>query len=301
MAKAITQPPPVEDAILEPDIAAQVATIMRSLRYASRLSRAGIDPPSRILFHGPSGTGKTLTARWMADQMKLPLAVAQLDRVVGMHLGETGHNIAALFREATSCPSVLFLDEIDGMVMNRAAAAAEGPASMELQRSVNVFLQQLDALPDTQIVIAASNIPDTLDVAMRRRFPLELEFALPSDASRRLMLQRWLGKAQKELPEDTIEKMVANSRGLSGAILRAQAMEAAREILISRWDAEPPAPPEMSADETALRADFALHFPGDDWPGYEEAARRCVQASRKQLDLLAPSKKRRRLDAGTAP
>lgn len=220
--------PPTEVLEVDGALGAALDRLKLELAEVSKLVAAGVDAPARVLFSGPSGCGKTLAARHVAAELGLPLAVVRIERVVGGYLGETSAKLARLFESLTSCPAVLFLDEIDAFTCQR-GLASDGP-SREIARATSTMLQQLDALPPDQIVIAATNHPEILDGALLRRLPTVLQFGHPTATARRAMVTRWW--ARVEHTHAAVDEIVRLTEGQSGAQLRAVAMAAARAAVI---------------------------------------------------------------------
>ncbi len=143
------------------------------------LMKAGLEPTRTILFTGPPGVGKTLSAQWMARQLNLPLMILDLSAVMSSYLGRTGTNLRYVLDYAKSENCILLLDELDAIAKRRDDAGEIG----ELKRLVTVLLQQLDDWPSSGLLIAATNHSDLLDPAVWRRFEQLIEFDLP-DAER---------------------------------------------------------------------------------------------------------------------
>ncbi|MDZ7640947.1 MAG: ATP-binding protein [Desulfurivibrio sp.] len=101
----------------------------------------GLYPADRLLFCGPPGCGKTLTAEVLAGELGLPLATVRIDSVVSSFLGETAANLRQVFDFIAPVPMVVLFDEFDALAKERADEADHG----ELKRVVNAFLQLLDA------------------------------------------------------------------------------------------------------------------------------------------------------------
>ncbi len=208
--------------------------LLADLHLASSFIAAGVDAPTRALFAGPTGTGKTLAARWIARELGLPIAIVQIDRVVDSHMGETARQIGKALEETDLLPSVLFLDEVDGLCARREHGATAADA--ELGRVTTALLQRLDQIAPGRIVIAATNLPERLDGALLRRLPARIDFDLPDRGARAQMIAQWTAKAG--LLHAVTAWIVETSEGLSGADLRARVMQVARDELRVRWARE---------------------------------------------------------------
>ncbi len=125
-----------------------------------------------------------MTARWVAQSLRLPLLSLDLSSVVSSYLGTSGRNIKSVLDYAKSGPCVLLLDEFDAIAKRRDDDSDIG----ELKRIVNVILVELDRWPDTSLLIAATNHPQLLDTAVGRRFDRSLVLLLPGDEERRAIL-----------------------------------------------------------------------------------------------------------------
>ncbi|QGZ56368.1 AAA family ATPase [Paraburkholderia acidiphila] len=157
-------------------IAASVGQLIREWRQAEILRRSGLSPIRSVLLAGPPGVGKTMTATWVASELKLPLLTLDLSSVMSSFLGKTGNNIRTVLDYAKQFPCVLLLDEFDSIAKRRDDESDVG----ELKRLVTVLLQAVDGWPDSSLLIAATNHEELLDPAVWRRFELLLNFDLPS-------------------------------------------------------------------------------------------------------------------------
>jgi SpoVK/Ycf46/Vps4 family AAA+-type ATPase len=149
--------------------------LIRERRQADRLAELGLHPTRSAIFLGPPGIGKTLTARWLAAQLNLPLLVLDLTTVMSSFLGRTGANIRSVLEYAKQTPTVLLLDEFDAIAKRRSDDSDIG----ELKRLVTVMLQEIENWPPTGLLLAATNHPELIDNAIWRRFDLVVEFQLP--------------------------------------------------------------------------------------------------------------------------
>jgi len=133
-------------------------------------------PSARVLMSGPPGSGKTALALHMAELLEKPLLLKRASDLLSMWVGETEQNLAEAFDEANRDDAVLLLDEADSFLLARHA----GQRSWELSQ-VNELLKQLEDFDG--LFFAATNLPELLDPAARRRFDFKLRFdwlALPN-------------------------------------------------------------------------------------------------------------------------
>lgn len=158
-------------------------------RQIGHLADLGLEPSRSAMFVGQPGLGKTLTARWVAQQLGVQLLVLDLTAVMSSLLGRSGTNLRMALDYAKSRPCVLLLDEIDAIAKRRSDDADVG----ELKRLVTVILQEVDEWPSSGLLLAATNHPELIDPALWRRFDLVIEFEAPSRDDVLHAIQRFLG------------------------------------------------------------------------------------------------------------
>lgn len=163
--------------IASDEIAEQVNWLIHERKQTKKLQSLGLSPTRTVLFIGKPGVGKTMAARKIAAELKLPLLTLDLATVISSFLGKTGNNLKAALDFARSRPCILLLDEIDAIAKRRDDAADVG----ELKRLVTVILQELDLWPEHNLMIAATNHADLLDPAVERRFEQIIPFSAPSE------------------------------------------------------------------------------------------------------------------------
>lgn len=179
----------LEEPLLPADLQRQVHAVVRERRERDRLLAHGIRPTRSAILVGPPGVGKTLSARWIAAQMGKPLWVLDLTTVMSSLLGKTGINLRMVFDHARASQAVLLLDEIDAIAKRRSDESDVG----ELKRLVTAILQEVDAWPDTGLLLAATNHPELVDPALWRRFDAILTFGQSDSPSIERAIRRFLG------------------------------------------------------------------------------------------------------------
>lgn len=162
--------------VLATGIEEQILGFIRERRSMTRLLESGLTPTRSALFVGPPGVGKTMTARWIAGQLEVPLLILDLSAVMSSFLGRTGNNVRTVLDYAKRHDCILLLDELDAIAKRRDDATEIG----ELKRLVTVLLQEIDEWPAANILLASTNHPELLDPAIWRRFDMLVEFPKPS-------------------------------------------------------------------------------------------------------------------------
>ena len=168
----------LEDLVLDENAAARLERIVMELRCQQRLAEFNLAPARKLLFHGPPGCGKTLTAEVLARELGLPFALARIDAVVSSFLGETSANLRRVIDFAERTPCVLLLDEFDSIGKSRDDPHEVG----ELKRVINSFLQMLDGFAGMGVIVAATDHSALLDPALWRRFDDVILFPRPTPA-----------------------------------------------------------------------------------------------------------------------
>jgi MoxR-like ATPase len=168
----------------------EVDIFLAEQRHRDALRAAGVAPRHRLLLTGPPGTGKTSLASAVSTELKLPMVTVEYQSLIGSFLGKTGADLGALFQEASQRPSVLFVDEFETLAKERADQQDMG----EMKRVVSTLMLLIDSLPSHVILIAATNHPAMLDVAVWRRFQLHLELPLPTRSERAAWARRRAGE-----------------------------------------------------------------------------------------------------------
>jgi SpoVK/Ycf46/Vps4 family AAA+-type ATPase len=184
----------IEDVVLSEENRSALEDILEQHQRMDVLKSYGLRPIDRILFYGPPGCGKTLTAEVLATELGRPLAVVRMDSVVSSYLGETAANLRKVFDFIDLAPMVALFDEFDALGKEREDSTEHG----ELKRVVNAVLQMLDAYQGKSLIIAATNHERMLDSAIWRRFEEVILFNPPTRPELLQLLQMKLRGVRRD-------------------------------------------------------------------------------------------------------
>ena len=192
----------------------------------------GIEPPRGVLFTGPPGSGKTLLARAVAQETEANFFQINGPEIVSKHYGDSESKLREVFSNAAkSQPAIIFIDEIDAIAPRRDALSGEKQLE---RRVVAQLLTLMDGLSSRGqvIVMAATNLPNMLDPALRRpgRFDREIAFHAPDTQARKSILQVHLD-GMPVAPDVDLDDLADATSGFVGADLAALAQEAALAAL----------------------------------------------------------------------
>lgn len=218
----------------------EVMEIVDFLQNPERFVKVGAKIPKGILLSGGPGLGKTLLAKAIAGEAKVPFFAVSASSFIELFVGTGSSRVRSLFNSAKECaPCIIFIDELDAIGKARSANGGGIGGNDEREQTINQLLTEMDGFTDNNgvVVISATNRPDVLDPALVRpgRFDRLITLDPPTLKDREEILK--IHTKNKPLAEDVdMHEIAKTTVGLSGAELANIANEAS--ILTARRNGE---------------------------------------------------------------
>jgi len=212
--------------VLSEEVQERLERILLEQRQRDRLGKYGLLPRRKILFTGPPGTGKTMSAAALATELKLPLYTIVLDSLITRFMGETAAKLRLVFDHIKQTRAVYLFDEFDAIGTQRGAQNDVG----EIRRVLNSFLLFVEQDDSESIIVAATNHPELLDKALYRRFDDIIRFDKPSEPQIRKLIENRL--AMFKTNSLSWSEITSAAAGLSAAEVTRAAEDAAKEAVL---------------------------------------------------------------------
>ncbi len=219
----------IDELVLRQSTFEVVENVLEEYRREDILRSYGMMPAEKVLFFGPPGCGKTLTAEAMAYELDRPLAIVRLDSLVSSFLGETAANLRKVFDFIAKHKMVVLFDEFDAVGKERDDGSEHG----ELRRVVNAVLQMMDSYDGKSMIVAATNHDQILDSAIWRRFDELVEFPILNTEQLQNLLQLKLRGVRREFDLDSIE-LIDIFDGKSPAIIERIIRRAIKRMILKQ-------------------------------------------------------------------
>ena len=189
----------LSDLVVAPQIKERIERIIHEFTYKDKLFKHNLENRRKIMFSGNPGTGKTMTASIIANELKLPIYVVLMDKIVTKYMGETSAKLRQIFDFIEDVPAVYLFDEFDAIGGQRGKDNEVG----EMRRVLNSFLQFIERDHSDSLIIAATNNLELLDQALFRRFDDVIHYQLPTDNEKIQLLKNRLNGnlTKKEIKE----------------------------------------------------------------------------------------------------
>ena len=219
----------LSDVAMSDDLRTYIDTFVNEQAKREWLREHGKTPNRHVLFVGPPGSGKTMTAEALASALRLPLYVIRLETLITRFMGETAGKLRLVFDEIARRRGVFLFDEFDALGAHRAASNDVA----EMRRVLNTFLQLMEEPNATDsVIVGATNFPDLLDRALLRRFDLVLRFDTPTENQIRKIIKANLGPLK--YPRLAWKRIIRSSQGLSQSELARAAESAVKSAILDQ-------------------------------------------------------------------
>ncbi|WP_024517459.1 ATP-binding protein [Bradyrhizobium sp. Tv2a-2] len=217
----------LKDVVLNERISARFDDVLRQQRKRDWLREHGKTPSRRLLFVGPPGSGKTMSAEALAGELHLSLFVIRLEGMITRYMGETAGKLRLIFEETAKRRGVYLFDEFDAVGGQRTATNDVA----EMRRVLNSFLQFMEESNSTDsVVICSTNHPSLLDRALLRRYDQILEFDAPTSVQIRQLINA--NVAPMKVINPNWKKLIAAADGLSQSEIVRAADDAVKTAIL---------------------------------------------------------------------
>lgn len=204
----------------------RIVRVINEYENRDKLYRNNLENRRKILFAGPSGTGKTMTASIIAKELGLPLYVVLTEKLVTKFMGETSARLRQIFDFIEIQPAVYLFDEFDAIGGQR---GKENEVA-EMRRVLNSFLQFIERDHSQSLILAATNNLELLDQALFRRFDDVIRYELPTDEQKLTLLVSRVGA---DIPKPKLKSLVPELTGLSHAEISQACLDAIKDSILS--------------------------------------------------------------------
>lgn len=220
------------DLVVDPQIRKRIERIINEFTYRDKLFRHNLENRRKILFSGHPGTGKTMTASVIANELHLPIYVVLMDKIVTKYMGETSAKLRQIFDYIEDVPAVYLFDEFDAIGGQRGKDNEVG----EMRRVLNSFLQFIERDHSDSLIIAATNNLELLDQALFRRFDDVIHYQLPTDQEKIQLLKNRLNGS---ISQKDIDLILPELTSLSHAEINQACLDAIKESVINEVKISP--------------------------------------------------------------
>ncbi|MEM6515970.1 MAG: AAA family ATPase [Bacteroidota bacterium] len=217
-----------KDMVLTKTVADDIKRILSEQRKFDQLLQHNLQPRRKLMLVGPPGCGKTMTAKAIAGDLEIPLFIIRLDGLISRYMGESIAKLKLIFDSMYQHRAVYLFDEFDSIGSNRSYGNDVG----EIKRVLNSFLMNIEKDESNSLLIAATNIPESLDKALFRRFDDIIQYPLPGNMEIAELIQIQL-KGYELTKSKTINAVAKEAVGLSFADVSNACKDAIKEMIVN--------------------------------------------------------------------
>lgn len=216
-----------KDMVLNKDVSESINRILSEQQKFDQLLQHNLEPRRKLMLVGPPGCGKTMTAKAIAGDLEIPLFVIRLDGLISRYMGESIAKLKLIFDSMYQHRAVYLFDEFDSIGSNRSYGNDVG----EIKRVLNSFLMNIEKDESNSLLIAATNLPESLDKALFRRFDDIIMYPLPSEEEISQLIKVQL-KGYEVTNKRNLKAVAKSAVGLSFADISNACRDAIKEMII---------------------------------------------------------------------
>lgn len=221
----------VKDMVLAKDVKESLNRILIEQRKFDQLLQHNLEPRRKLMLIGPPGCGKTMTARAIAGDLEIPLFIIRIDGLISRYMGESIAKLRLIFDSMHQHRAVYLFDEFDSIGSNRSYGNEVG----EIKRVLNSFLMNIEKDESNSLLIAATNLPESLDKALFRRFDDVIQYPLPTEKEISELIKIQL-KGYMLTNSKNLKAVVKEAVGLSFADVSSACKDAIKEMIVLNKD-----------------------------------------------------------------
>ncbi|MBD1385824.1 ATP-binding protein [Mucilaginibacter rigui] len=213
--------------VLAPSITKAIKRILQEQSKLELIKQHNLQPRKKLLFTGPPGCGKTMSAKALASELAIPLFIIRLDGLISRYMGESIAKLRLIFDAMKQFRAVYLFDEFDSIGTTRTNGNEVG----EIKRVLNSFLLQIEKDDSNSLIIAATNLPEFLDSALFRRFDDIIVYTLPEAPEIRHLYESRLKELKLHQNFD-LDLITRESTGLSYSDISRICEDLAKDVLV---------------------------------------------------------------------
>jgi SpoVK/Ycf46/Vps4 family AAA+-type ATPase len=217
----------LKEMVLIPELEKALKRVLDEQKKIEILRQNNLFPRKNLLFIGPPGCGKTMSARVLASELGIPLFIIRLDGLISRYMGESISKLRLIFDSMKLLRAVYLFDEFDSIGTTRSHGNDVG----EIKRVLNTFLLQIEKDNSNSLIIAATNYPESLDKALFRRFDDIIQYPLPDKEKIYQLYKKELSDF-KPSKKFNLHKIADESLGLSYADVHRISEDVIKDFLI---------------------------------------------------------------------